>query len=402
MAYKILVVDDEPITRKMVSSLLEQKQYVVGNAGNGKECLETLKEFKPDLILLDVMMPEMDGLETCRAIRSNPETAMLPVIMLTALDTVEQRINGFEAGADDYLPKPFNMDELLAHINVFLRENQLPEKHDLGAIGSTTIAVFSLRGGSGVTSIAVNLAAGLAELWDMDVAMVDMVPVAGQTALFLNQTLKSSWGDLAKKNIEDIDDEAVKSVLLKHPNQIQTLASPSKPEEGSLITSAKTLKVIEILQRTFPYVVFDLPHDLSDNTLCCLDKADVIVLVLQPEITSVRAAKIALDMFLALNYVNKQVYYVLNWTFPRNGLSIDDIDRFTKHKMDLIIPYATDEFIAGINNGKPLVLTAPDKSIGQLFKKMAMTLSNDKQLQSSSQKPRSTWLRIQEQQQKKK
>jgi MinD-like ATPase involved in chromosome partitioning or flagellar assembly len=100
--------------------------------------------------------------------------------------------------------------------------------------------------------------------------------------------------------------------------------------------------------------------------------------------------------------VNKQVYYVLNWTFPRNGLSIDDIDRFTKHKMDLIIPYATDEFIAGINNGKPLVLTAPDKSIGQLFKKMAMTLSNDKQLQSSSQKPRSTWLRIQEQQQKKK
>jgi len=399
---KILVVDDEPITRKMVSSLLERKQFTVGIAENGKDCLEKLIEFKPDLVLLDVMMPEMDGYETCRAIRSNPDTASLPVIMLTALDTVEQKIKGFEVGADDYLPKPYNMDELLAHINVFLREDQPPEDINKEDIGSKTIAVFSLRGGSGVTSISVNLAAGLAELWNINVALVDMVPVAGQTALFLNQTLKASWSDLVKKEIEDIDDQTVKSVLLKHPNRIYTLASPSKPEEGGLITPEITQKVIEILQHTFPYVVIDLPHDLSDNTLNCLDNADIIVMVVQPEIASVRAVKMALDIFQALNYTNKQFFYVLNWTFPRMGLSLEDIERFTKHKIDQVIPYASDEFITGLNNGQPPVLTAPDKSIGQIFESMAMTLSSERQNNSSSPKPRSAWLRIQEQQQQKK
>lgn len=394
MALRILVVDDEPITRKMVSIGLEKNRFIVANAENGKDCLRQLPIFKPDLILLDVMMPEMDGYETCRLIRSDPATTKLPIIMLTALDSVEQKVKGFESGADDYLPKPFNMQELLAQINVLLRNLQTPVTSPEEDISSTTLAVFSLRGGAGVSSISVNLAAGLAQLWDVNVALVDMVPVAGQSALFLNQTLKTTWSDLAYKNAENIDDQAVFSVLLPHTSRVFTLASPLKPEDSPLITPKRTEKVLEILSKRFPYLVLDLPHDLSDTTLTCLEQANVILLVLQPEIASIRAGKMALDIFKALNYMNKDIYYVLNWTFPRMGLALEDIERFAKHKIDLLIPYAPDEFISGLNYGKPPVLAAPEKPLGVLFEDLAMTLSSESHRNSKPQKPTPVWSRI--------
>jgi pilus assembly protein CpaE len=394
MALKILVVDDESITRKMVSTVLAKNHFVVGNAENGKDCLRQLSEFQPDLILLDVMMPEMDGYETCRAIRSNPATATLPIIMLTALDSIEQKVKGFESGADDYLPKPFNMEELLAHIHVLLRNSETVVSSKEEGTHSTTLAVFSLRGGAGVTSISVNLAVGLAQLWNTDVALVDMVPLAGQSALFLNQTLKTTWTDLLQKKPTDIDDQTVKAVLLPHPSRVYTLASPLKPEDSELLIPEKTERVINALQERFSYLVLDLPHNLSDNTLLCLDRADVIVLVIQPEIASVRAAKIALDIFSALKYENKRIFYLLNWTFPRQGLAIEDIERFTHHKIDRIIPYAADEFVSSLNFGKPPVLAAPEKPLGAIFEDLAMELSAEEQQKSKPQKPSSAWLRV--------
>jgi pilus assembly protein CpaE len=396
MKFKILVVDDEPITRKMVSTILEKNGFSAATAENGRDCLRQLPSLKPDLILLDVMMPEMDGYETCSQIRSNPDTANLPIIMLTALDTIEQKVKGFETGADDYLPKPFNTEELLAHIHALLRIVQPSQVNKDEKFTPTTLAVFSLRGGSGVTSISVNLAAGLAQLWDMDVALVDMVPVAGQSALFLNQTLKTTWSDLARKNTVDIDDQAILPVLLPHSSRVFTLASPLKPEDGDLITSQKTEKVISTLTSHFPYVVIDLPHTLSDTTLSCLDQADTIILILQPEIASIRAGKMALDIFSALDYTDKRIFYVLNWSFPRLGLGLEDIERFTKHKMDLIIPYAPDEFITGLNYGKPPVLAAPDKPLGAIFEDLAFTLSSENHRKLTPKKPTPSWTRINE------
>jgi pilus assembly protein CpaE len=391
---KILVVDDEPITRKMISTMLERNQFSVAVAENGKDCLRMLPVFTPDMVLLDVMMPEMDGYETCRLIRSNLATSRLPVIMLTALDSIEQKVKGFEAGADDYLPKPFNSAELLAHIHALLRFTgvALPQKVD--KIPSTTLAVFSLRGGSGVTSIAVNLAAGLAQLWEQDVALVDMVPVAGQSALFLNQTLKTTWTDLVQRRYEEIDDLIVKSVLLQHPSRVFTLASPLKPEDSALITPQKAGIVIDILRKLFSYVVLDLPHDLSETSLASLDRADTILLVLQPEIASIRAGRMAVDIFKALKYEENKFFVLLNWTFPRMGLGLEDIERFIKRKVDLQIPYSVDDFISGLNHGKPPVLTAPDKIPGAIFEDLAMAVSHESQLRSNPQKPSQAWKRV--------
>ena len=124
MGEKILVVDDEPAFVRLVSQVLDQKGYQVFTAGDGQEALRLLFAHKPDLVLLDVMMPKMDGWQTCSRIR---DLSDIPIIMLTGKQTSEEDIvRGLDHGADDYLSKPVGNRELVARVRAVLRRAELP------------------------------------------------------------------------------------------------------------------------------------------------------------------------------------------------------------------------------------------------------------------------------------
>jgi pilus assembly protein CpaE len=399
MAKRVLVVDDDDMMRKMTSGILTRHGFDVLNAENGRDALAQVQSTRPDLILLDVMMPEMDGYEACRRIRADPATGTIPVLMLTSLASVEQKVKGFEAGADDYLAKPYEAEELVARVNVLLKRSealpQLPAPvSSAPAQNARTIAAFSLRGGAGVSTIAVNLAGGLAALWGQPVALVDMVLIAGQTALFLNQSLRNTWSDLGQ--LKEIDSEAVRSALLHHDANIFTLASPRRPEESELVTAEKAAAVLDILRSQFPYVLIDMPHDLSERSLQALDRADVILLVVQPEIASVRAASMALEIFEALGYSEKKIHLVVNWTFPHKGLALPDLEKFVNRKADLVLPCAQDEFVEALNYGRPPVFEDPEGSLAAIFEDMAMVLSKEEQRKSRPRTPTPAWGRVAE------
>jgi class 3 adenylate cyclase len=122
---KILVVDDTANNVKLLKDLLTVRGYAVVTASSGLEGLEQIEKERPDLVLLDVMMPGMNGYDVCRRIRENPATGVLPVMMVTALDPGQERIKGLEAGADDFLTKPINQPELLARVRSLLRIKEL-------------------------------------------------------------------------------------------------------------------------------------------------------------------------------------------------------------------------------------------------------------------------------------
>jgi two-component system, cell cycle response regulator len=121
MSARILVVDDNALNVKLLVEWLEHEAYVVGTAADGFEALSKIEAEGPDTVLLDVMMPGLDGFETCRRIKADPAIAHIPVVMVTALEDVDDLVKGFEAGADDFLTKPFNGRELLARIRLQLR-----------------------------------------------------------------------------------------------------------------------------------------------------------------------------------------------------------------------------------------------------------------------------------------
>lgn len=121
LAKKILVVEDEPDILQLVKLYLEKEGFRTATAVNGAQALKKVKEDKPDLIVLDLMLPEIDGLEVCKRLRSVPDTAMLPIIMLTAKAEESDTVIGLELGADDYVAKPFSPKALVARIKALLR-----------------------------------------------------------------------------------------------------------------------------------------------------------------------------------------------------------------------------------------------------------------------------------------
>lgn len=118
---RILVVDDEPDLIELVSYNLKKEGYKVSTAADGEEALEKLRKGGFDLVILDLMLPGVQGVEVCRMLRNNPKTESLPVIMLTAKGDVSDRIRGLDIGADDYMTKPFSPKELLARVKALLR-----------------------------------------------------------------------------------------------------------------------------------------------------------------------------------------------------------------------------------------------------------------------------------------
>ncbi len=131
-AATILIVDDEPSNVDILSQELDEEGYKLLTACDGEDALIKVQEHQPDLILLDVMMPKVDGFTVCRILKGSGKTILIPVILLTALRTHEDRVRGIEAGADDFISKPFDRDELLAKIRSLLRQKRHRDEQEKG------------------------------------------------------------------------------------------------------------------------------------------------------------------------------------------------------------------------------------------------------------------------------
>ena len=128
MAARILVVDDQRSNVEMLAGVLKGRGYTVDSALDGQEALERVRQVRPDLVVSDILMPNVDGYDLCRRLRAAPETALLPVILVTSLDAHGERIKGLEAGADDFLHKPINWEELFARVRSLLRVKALQDE----------------------------------------------------------------------------------------------------------------------------------------------------------------------------------------------------------------------------------------------------------------------------------
>ncbi len=144
MAAQVLVVEDEPDIRDLVVFHLEREGFRVRTARNGPDALKQIRAAPPDLVVLDLMLPEIDGLEVCRRLRRDPATASIPVIMLTAKGDEADRVVGLELGADDYVTKPFSPKELVARLRAVLRRVRPPEGPAVFGVGGLTVD-FSKR-----------------------------------------------------------------------------------------------------------------------------------------------------------------------------------------------------------------------------------------------------------------
>ena len=392
MAPRILIVDDDPIIIQITARVLTAGGYEVFKAANGPAALKQVDDLRPDLIILDVLMPEINGYDVCRRLRHLPTTAHLPIMMLTTQDSLEEKVRGFEAGADDYMTKPFQPAELQAHVKVLLRR-ALTTAGAVTPLAGKIIAAFSLRGGVGVSSLAANLATGLAQLWNCPTALVDLSLMAGHSALMLNLAQRNTWADLARLPIEDIDADRVSDLLMPHGSGAFLLAAPRKPEDSELINGERVTRVLSLLRERYAYIVLDMPHDFRATTRAGLDLAHTILAILSPDLASVLSTASMLDIFETLHYPRDSIQLALNQTFEPNALAPTVIEDALKRPFNLVIPYAP-EVAQSINVGQPVVMSAPTTPIGILLEDLAYRLSTDEHRQQPPQHPTLAWQRV--------
>jgi len=154
---KILVVEDEAPIQELLQFNLERQKYRIQLADSGEKALEVVRDFMPDLILLDIMLPGADGLEVCKQIKANPKTARIPIIMLTALSEEADIVAGLELGADDYVTKPFSPRVLLARVKAALRRGSTKPADDDDFVSIHGIDIDSSRHKVTVNGEAITL-----------------------------------------------------------------------------------------------------------------------------------------------------------------------------------------------------------------------------------------------------
>jgi pilus assembly protein CpaE len=395
----ILVIDDEAISHQLVAHALAPLQCDMHFAEDGKSGISQARRLKPDLIITDVRMPDMDGYEVTRLLRREPQFAATPILVLTLQSGLQDKIKSFEAGADDHLTKPFDPAELVVRVTSLLRRVQavrLSEHKAAARLGAQMIAVHSLRGGTGSSTLAVNLGVGLAGLWREPTILLDLTMTAGQVALMLNMTLRRTWADIAHFSGKELDADALSSIIAGHDSGMHFIAAPTFPSQAEALRGQTLGAAIQIAKAQYEYVVADLPHDFSEFALQALDTANIILMIASPDMASIRAVTAALDTYEKLGYSGEKIQLVLNSPapYPQSGLTREKIEAALKLPALASIPFVQDVLINAINLGQPPVYQRPNEPISGLLEDLAFRLSKETHKKNRPENPTATWTRV--------
>src|SRR6266545_5952440 len=210
---RVLLIDDEQFYFKLIKKTLKEADYDLEYSKSGNEGLGKIPSFEPEMLIIDLKLPEMDGFQILERLRRDPKFSYIPVIVITSKDELSEKLKAFELGADDYLVKPFQPEELVARMGILARRGKamkmVRDMETVNRSNATVITVHSLRGGVGCSSIVVNLGLAFYKLWGQQTLLIDGVLTAGQVALMLDGKPGPTWENLVGVDHENFDDVVV-------------------------------------------------------------------------------------------------------------------------------------------------------------------------------------------------
>jgi CheY-like chemotaxis protein/MinD-like ATPase involved in chromosome partitioning or flagellar assembly len=377
MSERILVIDDDVDTLRLVGLMLQRQGYQVSAATNGSQGLTKAFEERPDLILLDVMMPDMDGFEVTRRLRKNPATASIPILMFTAKTQLDDKVTGFEVGADDYLTKPTHPTELQSHVKALLaratpkrpEELQTAIKEKYGYV----IGVLSVRGGLGVSTIASNLAAALLSRIQGDVLLAELTPGQGTLGMELGLPQNTGLTDILKGAAVEVTREKVQLSLVTHGTGLKVLAASDHPRDVELSSKSDVFEALVTRLSTLArFVILDLGAGLPISVQKMLPLCAEQIVVMEGLPNSIHHTGMLLAELADLKLDLKTVSVVLN-----NRLRTDaqvpwsQVQERLGHSIFTTLTPVPELFQQAQRLHTPAVVAQPANMISQQFIKMA-------------------------------
>ncbi len=367
MAARILVVDDDPNVQRLLSYTLKQEGYDVLVAADGAEAVRRWSNEHPDLMLLDVMLPKLDGYEVATRIRAEEGTGKhTPIIMLTAEADVEQKVRGLRAGADDYQVKPFHAAELMARIRSLLArfapQELMVGRHLLGQVH----AYYGAKGGVGTTTIAINTGIALHRELGRKVILIDGNLQFGDHRVFLDLGLD-------RKSIVDIviatsiDQELLRNVIVKHDSGVDLLLAPPSPETAELVSSEQhhMAQIIDQLRSMYDYILIDIDKRLDETNLDVISSADALFVLMTADLSCLKNVRLVLETMSQLAFESGKLQLVLNRSNAFTGINVRNAEGALKRHIDHQIVNEYRGAISALNSGAPFMFTKADSLLGR-------------------------------------
>jgi DNA-binding response OmpR family regulator len=374
MVEKILVVDDDVDSLKLIGLMLQRQGYEVSSAGTGGQALSRAEVDQPNLIILDVMMPDMNGLDVCKRLRQNPRTQRIPIIMFTAKTLIDDKVKGFEAGADDYLTKPTHPAELASRVKaILLRSAAQAAKAAPAPVRkqSMAIGILGSKGGVGTTTVAINLAAALLTQGEQPV-LAEFRPGAGTMGLMLGQSRSQGIARLIDKRPNEITPQTVEPELFAHSNGLRALLASPRPKENQGVPQEDTLVALVGALRTIGRpAIFDLGSGLSTTMLKVQAEMSRILLVVEPNPISVAMAREIIQEIETDGSSGRINLVVVNRANSTLQTPWHEVEQTLGRDIKAIISSAPELAFQSAQNATPIVQLQPNSIVAGQFVKLA-------------------------------
>ncbi len=370
---QILIVDDDVDALRLVGMMLEREGFKILAAASGQQAIEKAIAEQPILIILDVMMPDMDGYQVARQLRKHPATETIPILMFTAKTAVNDKVAGFQAGADDYLTKPVHPTELISRVQALLQRSRRASEVGRGQI----IGFLPTKGGLGTSSLALNVALELKKAYpDKQTVLVELHDGNGTLALQLGMNVPGGIQTLARRPVAQLNKDYVNDSLVRHTSGLHLLLSTHQPSgTGPELTREFTRTVLRLLSTDYDYIVLDLPAALDDATTESLRMTGDIVLTLDANRIGLLMAQAMLEGLDRYNIgAYKAKIVLINRTPAAASLNRQDIEKTLDHTMICSIPPVPDLAYESAQSGRPMVLIQPRSLVAQQIRLIIQTV----------------------------
>jgi pilus assembly protein CpaE len=355
----ILVVDDDQPLQRLVGLFLSRAGYRVLTASTGETGIEQVRTEKPDLVLMDVMLPGINGVQATKLIRRLPEGRSIPIIFLSAQGDMETKVKGLRGGGDDYITKPVKMGELLARIEAHLR----PEASVWGQL----IVVFGSKAGVGTTTVAINLSLALHQASQKNILLMDWQRPLGDIAFLLG--LPDTPGlELALAHVNDLDEEKTAEVTREYSPGVQVILGATNPNTAGQMNRKALNKLVGIALTQADYVLVDAGSFFSweDPPLTTLG-AGLNLCVLSPDSMSIKRAVQAMQ---TVNSADYEFWPILNQHKPSGDISQEQIESHLGTGLKGCIP-ESDPIACATSEGHPFYRANPNSDFSRAMDDIA-------------------------------
>lgn len=370
---KILIVDDDPQLVQLIGYTLYAEGYQTVVAHSGEEALQLVGRERPDLVILDVMMPGMSGIEVCDVLREDPETTNLPIIILSARTQVPHRIEGLQAGADEYLTKPISLKEMVARVEALLERTQRLREEKTEKRGRI-IGFIGAKGGVGTTTVAVNVALALAAQ-EKKVAAVEFRPSFGTFALHLGRTPVENMKELLSLEPERIDKQELADRLAQHPSGLQVLYGPAPGRTYRAFSFDHARAILNGLAAMTDYTIVDLPSQPTTASRAALRQCDFVVLVSETDPASVQSAQATMQQLQAWE-INKGIIglVVVHRVAPNGSMPASRIASELGCWVIAEVPPDAEACLMALKQQSALVVSQPESDASRALTGLATDL----------------------------